>query len=305
MLQKIEKVIAARIIGTIFEHKTYIVGGYVRDQLMGKNSEDMDIVVELKNGGIKLANFLFEHGISTSPVVFDKFGTSQIEIKDHKIELVMTRKEFYRTKNRKPIVQFADLKEDVYRRDFTINSLLKDIVSGEIIDLTQKGVSDINNKIIRTTHDSDSIFKDDPLRMLRAIRFSIQLAFEIEKETYVSIQKNAEELEHISQERKRDELIKILINDKPETGIKLLIESDLMEYIIPELSKLCQDRSSDGLLHTFKMLSNVNDDIILRLASLLVDIKKPVKIELKRLKLPIKIIKIVCAPPLNPARLCC
>ncbi len=131
---------------TCFEDKTYIVGGFVRDEVMGKESNDLDIVVEQENGGIALAEFLFHKGMCSRPVIFKRFGTAMVEIDGYKIEFVMTRKESYPVNSRKPEVQIGSIKEDVERRDFTINALILDISSNKILDKTQKGLSDIEIK---------------------------------------------------------------------------------------------------------------------------------------------------------------
>ncbi|RLC50195.1 MAG: tRNA nucleotidyltransferase, partial [Candidatus Cloacimonadota bacterium] len=201
-MENVLKKIADAIVGTEFENKTFAVGGYVRDLLMKRQTEDLDIVVNLKNGGIKLAKFLFEKGISSKPIVYENFGTAMVKIAGYQIEFVMTRRESYRDKNRKPEVEFGTLEEDVFRRDFTINSLLLNISANEILDLTGKGKSDIQNGIIRSTSDPKIIFGEDPLRMLRAVRFAVQLDFEIEKETQKGIIENASKLQFISAERK-------------------------------------------------------------------------------------------------------
>ena len=278
-MKKIEKIISKAIIGTDFENKTFIVGGYVRDKVMGIQSQDMDIVVELDNGGKKLADFLFRKRLSSRPVIFENFGTAFVMIENHKIEFVMTRKESYRDKNRKPDVAVGTLKEDIFRRDFTINSLIMNIISGEIKDITGKGISDIKKKIIRSTSNPGIIFGEDPLRMLRAIRFSIKLGFEIEPETAKGILENAKQLRHISWERRRDEIVKMLESDKPAQAINLLDEYNLLKNLIPELDKLkgleqgkCHDL--DAFKHTLKVLELTKPNLELRLAALLHDIGK-------------------------------
>jgi len=278
-MEKIEKIISEAIIGTEFLDKTFIVGGYVRDKVMGFQSQDMDIVVEMKNGGKKLANFLYRKGVSSRPVIFENFGTAFVLMGNHKIEFVMTRKESYREKDRKPEVETGTLKEDVFRRDFTVNSLLMDIVSGKIIDISGKGLSDIRSKIIRSTSNPEIIFGEDPLRMLRAIRFSVKLGFTIEPGTAKGIRDNSTKLKHISWERKRDELIKMLESEEPVRAIRLLDDFDLLKNLVPELEKLkglqqgkCHDLAA--FEHTLHVLELTKPDLELRLSALLHDIGK-------------------------------
>ena len=279
-MENVLKKIADAIVGTEFENKTFAVGGYVRDLLMKRQTEDLDIVVNLKNGGIKLAKFLFEKGISSKPVVYENFGTAMVKIAGYQIEFVMTRRESYRDKNRKPEVEFGTLEEDVFRRDFTINSLLLNISANEILDLTGKGKSDIQNGIIRSTSDPKIIFGEDPLRMLRAVRFAVQLDFEIEKETQKGIIENASKLQFISAERKRDELVKILLSPRPAKGIKILDELHLLKFLIPEMENLKGLEQGkyhylDAFEHTLLVLENTPPKVILRLSALLHDIGKP------------------------------
>ncbi len=211
-MKNIIKIISEAIKGTSFENNSYIAGGFVRDLVMGKKSNDLDIVVALENGGEKLAEFLFEKGASSKPVIFERFGTALAIINGHKVEFVMTRKESYRARSRKPDVQIGTLKQDVFRRDFTINSLLMNISNNEILDITEKGFADIKNRIIRSSSEPSIIFAEDPLRMLRAVRFSVELNFNIESETVKGIKFNVDKLEDISWERKRDELSNRLTN---------------------------------------------------------------------------------------------
>jgi len=279
-MKKIEKIISQAIIGTEFENKTFIVGGYVRDKAMGIQSVDMDIVVELENGGKKLADFLYRKRMCSRPVVFENFGTAFVMIGSHKIEFVMTRKESYRDKNRKPDVLSGTLKEDIFRRDFTINSLVMNIISGEIRDITGKGISDIKDRIIRSTSDPEIIFGEDPLRMLRAVRFSVKLGFEMEQETEKGIKNNSNKLKNISWERRRDELIKMLESDEPVRAIKLLYDFNLMKNLIPELEKLKglqqgKCHNLDAFEHTLKILELTKPNLELRLSALLHDLGKP------------------------------
>ncbi|MEA2096720.1 MAG: CCA tRNA nucleotidyltransferase [Candidatus Cloacimonadota bacterium] len=273
-------IIANAIRGTEFENNTFIAGGFVRDEVMGKESNDLDIVVSLPNGGIALAQLLFEKGKSSRPVIFQRFGTAQIIISEHKIEFVMARKESYRNNSRKPDVVLATITEDVYRRDFTVNSLIMNVMNNEIQDITGKGIDDIKAKIIRATSNPDIIFEEDPLRILRAVRFAVQLDFSIDNETMNGIIRNAPMLQHISRERVRDELIKILLSPAPAVGIRMLVHYGIMQYVIPELVLLDgvqqnKYHDKDMLEHTLQVLQKTPHDIVIRLSALLHDIAKP------------------------------
>lgn len=278
-MKEIIKIIADTIVGTCFWNKTFIVGGYVRDLVMGKECNDLDIVVAFEDGGKELAQMLYEKGISTKPVIFERFGTAIININDHQIEFVMARQEAYSPRSRKPDVAAGSLEEDIQRRDFTINSLSMNINTGNISDITGKGREDITNKIIRTVSDPKITFKEDPLRMLRAVRFAVQLNFEIEAQTQDGIKQQADELAHISWERKRDELTKILLSKYPVQGIEMLKQFGLMKHLIPELEEIIElpGENPDDLdvySHSLKVIAHVRPHLGLRLAGLLHNIAK-------------------------------
>ena len=238
----------------------------------------------------------------------------------YKLEFVMTRRESYLPGSRKPDVNLASLQEDVFRRDFTVNSLLYRIADKEILDLTGKGLEDLQAGIIRTTSAADILYQEDPLRMLRAIRFAVELDFLIEENTYNWIKKTATAIGSISAERIRDELEKILLSDAPDKGINLLLESGLLEHIIPDLlPTIGQEQNKyhvDNVFeHTMKVLAAVPPVTALRLAALLHDIAKPLCVTkdekgihfyghektgaelcgriLSRLKFPVKLQKLV------------
>jgi poly(A) polymerase len=278
-MHKVEKAICDTIKGTEFAGKTFIVGGFVRDLVMEITSDDIDVVVALPEGGHKLAGFLHEKGIASRPVIYDNFGTALADIKGYKVEFVMARRESYRDKDRKPEVEAGTLHEDIYRRDFTINSLLMDVITGEIIDITGKGQSDIENGIIRSTSEPDIIFKEDPLRMLRAVRFASRFKFVIEEETKKGIQKNAAMLQHISWERRRDEFTKILSQRNPIPALNMLLEFGLLEYVVPELLELVgleQDKHHDldAWGHSLRVVTNIRPTMKLHLIALLHDVGK-------------------------------
>jgi len=282
-----------KIKNTKFEGKTFVAGGYVRDMVMGKKSKDIDITVALPNGGIEFATWITKqtgtYKENSNPVIFPSFGTAKfnlpgvkhmgVDIGDIDIECVMTRKEQYKDNSRKPEVDFGTPYEDVERRDLTINSLLYDISNQRILDLTGKGLSDIKNKVIRTPIDSNIIFKEDPLRMLRTIRFSVRYGWKLSDDMIKSLTKNSDMLKNISMERIQDEFNKIILSDSPSQGIKILIETDLMKYIIPEYYKLVGLKQNDyhewdAFEHSLKVLENSPKRLEVRLAALLHDIGK-------------------------------
>jgi poly(A) polymerase len=265
---------------------TYVIGGYVRDSLMGRQSKDIDIVVV--GSGIELARKVGkEIGPGTTLSLFKSFGTAMLKFEDSEIEFVGARKESYRRESRKPIVENGTLEDDQSRRDFTINTLaigLHEEQYGQLLD-PFNGLNDIKNKIIRTPLNPDITFSDDPLRMLRAIRFASQLDFEIEKGTFDAIRRNKERTGILSRERITEEMNKILASPKPSEGFRLLEDSGLLELVFPELHSLkgVQDqegiRHKDNFDHTIKVLDNISrktDDLWLRWAALLHDIGKPV-----------------------------
>jgi tRNA nucleotidyltransferase/poly(A) polymerase len=261
--------------------------------VMGKKSKDIDITVSLPQGGIKLAEFLTKKAGSyrkdSNPVIYPTYGTAKfnfrgvtyegIDISDIDIETVMTRKEQYKDNNRKPETDFGTIEQDVERRDLTINSLLYDISNNKILDLTGKGMDDIKNKVIRTPLDSNIIFKEDPLRMLRAIRFSVRYGWELSDDMVNSLTKNAYMLKTISMERINEEFTKIIVSSNPVDGIKYLMDTTLMKYIIPEYYDLVNMEQNnyhawDAYNHSLEVLRNSPPKLEVRLASLLHDIGK-------------------------------
>jgi putative nucleotidyltransferase with HDIG domain len=276
---------------TEFEDKVFLAGGGVRDEIMGKVPKDLDFVVlgDL-NAGINFSIWLSKklniYKEGTNPVIFARFGTSKLTIYKNQynlpkleLEFVATRKEEYTDGSRKPKVANGELIDDVMRRDLTINSLLKNISTGEILDLTNRGISDIKNKIIRTTSEPDIIFKDDPLRMMRAIRFSVKYNFKMERDVLYGIQSNAKEILKISKERIKDELNKILLSDNPDKGIKLLKITGLLKYVIEEFElaynmKQNMHHKEDVFKHTLSVLKNTPPELKTRLMALFHDIGK-------------------------------
>jgi poly(A) polymerase len=263
--------------------RAYIIGGYVRDWILRRASKDVDIVVE--GSGIDIAEKVAnKFGVNVN--VFKNFGTAMLKTSDMEIEFVGARKESYRRESRKPIVENGSLEDDQNRRDFTINALAISLSKddfGSIIDPFD-GIDDLDKKLIRTPNNPDITFSDDPLRMIRAIRFSAQLGFSITDDTFEAIKRNAERIDIVSKERVCDELNKIIMSDKPSSGFELLEKSGLLKLIFPQLVLLKGVESKNGkkhkdnFEHTLQVLDNLankSDNLWLRWAALLHDIAKP------------------------------
>jgi tRNA nucleotidyltransferase/poly(A) polymerase len=265
--------------------ETYVVGGYVRDLIMGRPCKDLDFVCV--GSGIALATQVSESFGKHVPLsVFKNFGTAMIKLDDYELEFVGARKESYSFDSRKPLVEDGTLEEDQERRDFTINAMaicLNASRFGELIDPFD-GLKDIKKKIIKTPKDANITFSDDPLRMMRAIRFASQLKFDIDADTFDGLIQNAERLSIISGERIIDELNKIILAEKPSYGFKLLFASKLLHQFFPEMVELqgvdsVGDKShKDNFYHTLQVLDNITvftDDLWLRWAAIMHDIAKP------------------------------
>jgi len=265
--------------------ETYVVGGYVRDLILKRPSKDIDFVCV--GSGIILAKAVADSFQDHVPLsVFKNFGTANIRLEDWDVEFVGARRESYRHDSRKPIVEDGTLQEDQERRDFTINAMAISVNShnyGELIDPFD-GMGDIKRKTIRTPTDPIITFSDDPLRMMRAIRFATQLKFDIEPDTFLGIVHDAHRIQIVSAERIIDELNKIILTEKPSYGFKLLFVSKLLQEIFPEMVELqgvdsVGDKShKDNFYHTLQVLDNlcqVSDDLWLRWAAILHDIAKP------------------------------
>ena len=236
-LDKIIELIASKIEGTEFANHTYVVGGFVRDFLLKNERNDLDFVVNLSQGGIRLATFLYKKKLCYRPIVYKRFGTAMVQIKGHKIEFVMTRNEEYKDKSRHPEVNFASLQEDAFRRDFTINALYYNISDKKVYDFTDLGLADLENKLVRSTSNPDIIFQEDPLRILRAIRFAGRLNFTIEDKTFQGIVDWRDYLQHISVERIKDEFINMIMKSGFAKSLKLCYAAGVMVHILPPLVK--------------------------------------------------------------------
>ncbi|MFL5753229.1 MAG: CCA tRNA nucleotidyltransferase, partial [Bacteroidia bacterium] len=217
----------------------YVIGGYVRDIFLEREKKDIDIVVT--GSGIELARKLKDKlGEEAHLSVFKNFGTAQVKYRDLEIEFVGARKESYDRNSRKPVVENGTLEDDQNRRDFTINALAIGLTKekyGKLLD-PFGGIADIENKIIRTPLDPDITYSDDPLRMMRAVRFATQLNFTIEKASFEAIAKNKERIGIVSKERITDELNKIILSPVPSVGFKLLFDSGLLHLVFPEMVAL-------------------------------------------------------------------
>lgn len=264
----------------------YVVGGYVRDIFLQRSSKDIDVVVV--GSGIAMAEALGRRlGKGAHVSVFRNFGTAQLKYRGTEVEFVGARKESYTHDSRKPIVEDGTLEDDQNRRDFTINALavcLNSARYGELVDPFD-GMDDLKERTIRTPLDPDITFSDDPLRMMRCIRFATQLNFYIDDETFESLCRNRERIGIISKERIADELNKIMLSPIPSKGFIDLDRSGLLELIFPELAALqgVETRNGrahkDNFYHTLEVLDNISrqtDNLWLRWAALLHDIAKPV-----------------------------
>lgn len=264
---------------------TYVVGGYVRDLILKRPSKDIDFVCI--GGGIALAEAVaHELGPNVHVSVFKNYGTAQIKYGELDLEFVGARKESYRSESRNPIVEDGTLEDDQRRRDFTINALAINVNKknfGQLIDPFD-GIGDIQRKIIKTPLDPAITFSDDPLRMMRAIRFASQLNFDIDPDTFNSLMSQTSRLKIVSQERTVDELNKIILSPVPSYGFKLLFHSGLLKEFFPEMVALHgveyigNNAHKDNFFHTLQVLDNVSkvsDDLWLRWAAILHDIAKP------------------------------
>ncbi|MCH2224797.1 MAG: CCA tRNA nucleotidyltransferase [Crocinitomicaceae bacterium] len=264
--------------------EAYVIGGFVRDLIIGRPSKDIDIVVI--GNGLELAKSCAKKLRVKKVSLFENFGTAQFVYKDLEVEFVGARKESYRRDSRKPIVEDGTLSDDQNRRDFTINAMALSLHKDNFGDLIDpfNGSEDLEKGIIRTPLEPDTTYSDDPLRMMRAVRFASQLGFKIERHSLESIARNAHRLSIISQERIMDELNKIILSETPSRGFKLLYSTKLLHEFFPEMIALYgvdtrQGKShKDNFYHTLEVLDNISEntnDLWLRWAAIMHDIAKP------------------------------
>jgi poly(A) polymerase len=264
---------------------SYVIGGYTRDLILNRPNKDIDVVCI--GSGIQLAEKVAQKLDDRIQVnIFKNFGTAQIRFEDLEIEFVGARRESYRSESRKPIVEDGTLEDDQNRRDFTINAMgisLNPNNFGDLIDPFD-GLGDIQRKLIKTPLQPETTFSDDPLRMMRAIRFASQLGFDIDGETFEAIRAMKDRIKIVSQERVSDELNKIVLSPTPSYGFKLLFHSGILQIIFPEFCALQGTETMEGrghkdnFYHTLQVLDNVavrSDDLWLRWAAILHDIAKP------------------------------
>lgn len=265
--------------------KVYVIGGYVRDRLLQRPlNKDIDFVVD--GNGIDFANLLAAQLNVKNVNIYKTYGTAMFSYHNFDLEFVGARKESYNLNSRNPIVTQASIEDDQNRRDFTINALAISLNKnnyGQLID-PFNGIEDLKNSLIRTPLNADITFNDDPLRMLRAIRFASQLSFKIDDDCFISIKNNCQRIKIITSERIHTEFNKILLSPKPSVGLNLLMSSGLLEIFFPELYNLqgvsIQDNKThkDNFAHTLEVVDNIarsSDDLWLRWAGLLHDIAKP------------------------------
>lgn len=275
-----------KLLATIADNantEAYVIGGFVRDLFLNRPSKDIDIVV--LGNGIEFAEKV-GHLIKTKVAIFKNFGTAMLKYNDLEIEFVGARKESYRSNSRKPIVENGTLEDDQQRRDFTINALaisLNQLNYGSLVDPFD-GITDLQNKLIKTPLDPLVTFSDDPLRMMRAIRFATQLNFSIDDSALTAIKSQKDRISIVSKERITDELNKIILSPIPSIGFKYLFDTGLLHLIFPQMANLYGvdvikgKGHKDNFYHTLQVLDNIcltTNDLWLRWAAILHDIAKP------------------------------
>jgi poly(A) polymerase len=258
----------------------WIVGGYVRDSLLGLPHPNLDVVVE-GGLGLELARRFAQLAGAGEPVIFERFGTAQVTLPGHLVEFVSARRESYVPDSRKPLTEDATLDDDIRRRDFTVNTLLMDF-DGNVRDPLGRGLADLEARVLQTPADPVQTFNDDPLRMLRAIRFAAQLGFHLAPELLPAMRKMRDRVgpPALSVERVADELRKMVISDRPQLALELLDESGLLEVLLPEVAA-CKGvqqggyHTHDVFGHTLLAVAAAPPDLLVRLGALFHDIGKP------------------------------
>ena len=256
--------------------RAWIVGGYVRDRLLGRPHPDLDVVAE-GGMGFELASRFAQLAGAGEPVIFERFGTAQVTVPGHLVEFVSARAESYGPDSRKPDVRAATLDEDLRRRDFTVNTLLMDF-DGNVHDPLGRGRQDLEARLLRTPADPVQTFSDDPLRMLRAIRFAAQLGFEVAPELLPAMRTLKERLASpvVSAERVADELRKMLVSERPAIALELLDQAELLDAILPEVAA-CKGVQQSGYHthdvfgHTVQTVAGTPRDVIVRFGALFHD----------------------------------
>lgn len=286
--QEVLDIIRKATDGSPYEGKLYMAGGYVRDTLLGRDSKDVDFVVDGDaRSGLDAAEYIAKKlGVfkqDSNPVIFPTYFTAKLTVPTPSgkidVEFVAPRKEKYIPGSRKPEVAAGELRDDVMRRDFTVNSLLQNLHTGKILDMSGRGRHDLEKGILDTTGDPTVIFGEDPLRILRAVRFAIKYDFKLSKDMIKNIKQFAGDLKNISNERINDELSKILVLKKPSRAFKLFKITGILDVIMPELSQLVRLKQNayhkkDAFGHTLDVLDASSPDLVKRLAALFHDIGK-------------------------------
>lgn len=244
---------------TEFEDNLFAVGGCCRDEILGNDIKDLDLVVSLNNGGIKFAEWLEKNHYTKGTIVtYPRFGTAMFRLKDfpdEELEVVQTRTEIYNSDSRKPTTTYGSLKEDCMRRDLTINAIYYDISNSKMIDVCGRSFDDIKNKVIVTPCDPDKTYIDDPLRIMRCIRFSCKLGWDIDKNVFESMKRNVD----ISKERIKDEVMKIFKSNNTLKGLCYIRDINAMKYIFPNMSMYCGPTCIEN---NFKNIDTLKDPYV-------------------------------------------
>lgn len=282
---RICKYLRDKIAGTQWEGHVFTVGGCCRDMVLGYEIKDVDLAVDLPNGGVEFAEWLHKSKLSTMrPVIFHRYGTAMLRLRafpHDDIEIVQTRAEKYTDRNsRNPETAYGSIVDDCMRRDLTINALYYDLTAGKLLDITGRSMSDLRNKVIATPLDPDSTYDDDPIRILRTVRFASRLGWDLPTPIFEAMRRNSDRLSIIKPERLRGEFEKLLLSDRPGAAIDMLRACGAMRFIAPELDPLVTLRylpdSSDSVWdHTLRTLDLLPPDLTLRWAAMLSDVAMP------------------------------